>query len=87
VFLRFFGRGFHGILGGKGSAFPRALEAETPGTAPGYGIPLFIGDVNYGVIKCGVYMAYTLWHIFFLFSPCAADLCHSFSCSIIIVNP
>jgi hypothetical protein len=67
VFLRFFGRGFHGILGGKGSAFPRALEAETPGTAPGYGIPLFIGDVNYGVIKCGVYMAYTLWHIFFSF--------------------
>ena len=52
VFHGFLGRLFGGHLGGKGSAFTGALEANPAGAGPGNGIALYVGDGDDGIIKC-----------------------------------
>jgi len=69
------------VLGCKRGAFPRSLEPEDTGTAPGDDIALLIGNGYDGIIEGGVDTDDTFRYILFdlLFYSCLGTLafCHS----------
>ena len=64
-------------LSSKWSTFSGTLKSECASTAPCYRIAALIANINYGIVKSGLYMCNTIRYILFVFSFYSSS-CSSF---------